>query len=733
LNRLNISRFFFLIFISSGCFAATTCDDLDGAFVLSQESPPEYLGFFGSSFQDDSIANSFGDYGGSFEDLSVNNSLGFYGSSIDPFSAGNPNTNTPPAIFKFSTIIGFLTTNTSIEGGVSAEQIDDASCSFSSFSPNLAPLTICGDLDGAYLLSQDSTPEYLGFFGSRFATDSINESFGKHGGQFETLSVRNANGDYGSSFGSLSAQNPRALSPPGIFRFEELIGFLSTNPSVVGGISLATIDRVCSPVSGSALTGPSQPPASGELDTDGDGINDDVDTDDDNDGVADVNDAFDLDASESIDTDADGVGNNADTDDDGDGTADANDLFPLDSSLATCAGTSSGSVKLGQGQFIELPVRGTCLTSPSGTSLGVPSTATAASLNVTVVTPGAAGFITVYPCGVARPNASNLNFVAGDVVPNGVVAPIGSNGSVCLYSSQTTDLIVDVAGWFEGDAFVGATPQRLVDTRDGTGGQLGQLVNDAPLVVQATGIAATTAAGGVTTIPTTAGTVALNVTVVSPDSPGFITVYPCDAPRPLASNLNYIAGQVVANGVIAPVSSTGQVCLYSQSPTDIIVDLAGWFPGNAFTGATPQRLVDTRDGTGVPVAKLSPASQLDVAVQGASLTVSGSSSQVPANATAAAMNVTVVNPEAAGFVTVWPCSAERPNASNLNFTAGKVVANNVVAPIGDQGNVCFFASQNTDIIVDISGYFTGESGNQFVGSTPKRFVDTRDGTGPAPQ
>jgi len=455
-------------------------------------------------------------------------------------------------------------------------------------------------------------------------------------------------------------------------------------------------------------------------------------SDSDADGVPDTSDAFPINAAESVDTDGDGIGNNADSDDDGDGTADASDPFPLDNSLP-CVGISFGAARLGAGQFIELPIRGTCVASPSGDNLRVPSAATAASLNVTAVTPDAAGFVTVWPCGVARPNASNLNFVAGDVVPNGVVAPIGSNGSVCLYSSQATELIVDVAGWFEGEAFVGATPQRLVDTRDGTGGQLGQLVDEAPLVVQATGIAATTATGVGTTIPSTAGTVALNVTAVNPDSPGFITVYPCDAPRPLASNLNFVAGQVVANGVLAPVSSSGQVCLYSQSPTDIIVDLAGWFPGDAFTGATPSRLVDTRDGTGAPLAKLSPSGQLSVAVQGSILSVNGNSAQVPLDASAAALNVTVVNPESGGFVTVWPCSTARPNASNLNFTTGKVVANNVVAPIGDQGNVCFFASQNTDIIVDISGYFTGESGNQFVGSTPKRFVDTRDGTGPAPQ
>lgn len=101
-------------------------------------------------------------------------------------------------------------------------------------------------------------------------------------------------------------------------------------------------------------------------------------------------------------------------------------------------------------------------------------------LNVTVVNPDASGFITVYPCSVAHPLTSNVNFVAGNIVPNGVIAPIGSDGNVCFYSSSRTDLVVDVAGWFEGTAYVGSTPTRLVDTRDGTRGVLGRVEASGP-------------------------------------------------------------------------------------------------------------------------------------------------------------------------------------------------------------------------------------------------------------
>ena len=70
--------------------------------------------------------------------------------------------------------------------------------------------------------------------------------------------------------------------------------------------------------------------------------------------------------------------------------------------------------------------------------------------------------------------------------------------------------------------------------------------------------------------------VSLNVTATNPDGLGFLTVYAC-GPREAVSSLNYLTGQTVANAVITPISATGTICLFSLAPTDVIVDINGWF------------------------------------------------------------------------------------------------------------------------------------------------------------
>ena len=130
IKKIKNSRFLFLLFIFvSGKSFSITCLDLDGAYVYSQETTPTYLGFFGNQFSSESIQNTFGTYGNSFNLYSVRNTYGTYGSDFSIYSVSNQYTNSPPAIYKHETVIGYLTNNSSITGGVSLETID-ASCSF---------------------------------------------------------------------------------------------------------------------------------------------------------------------------------------------------------------------------------------------------------------------------------------------------------------------------------------------------------------------------------------------------------------------------------------------------------------------------------------------------------------------------------------------------------------------------------------------------------------------------
>jgi hypothetical protein len=394
-------------------------------------------------------------------------------------------------------------------------------------------------------------------------------------------------------------------------------------------------------------------------------------------------------------------------------------------------------------KIIELEVVGKTLVAPGGQQIVVPEDAVAVALNMTIVDPVAQAYATVWPCGVPRPLASNINFKAGSRIANGVIAPIGEGGKVCIYAHAGTDLVIDVSGWFPGAdengaaAFVGVTPLRLVDTRDGTGGRTGRITPTTPLRIPVVGVNASVPGGGTATVPANVSAVAFNVTVVDPVAQAYITVWPCGVDRPLASNLNFVAGSRVANGVIAPVGADGSVCLYSHTVTDVVVDIAGWFPtdgggSSGFTGATPLRVVDTRDGTGGRVGRVTPSTPLAVPVRGVNVVVDGAAKAIPADASAVAMNLTIVDSFTQAFATVWPCSEPRPTASNVNFLAGTRVANGVVAPIGGDGSVCIYTHGNAHVVVDIAGWFAGGSDPGFVGATPNRVVDTRYAVGPVP-
>ncbi len=355
---------------------------------------------------------------------------------------------------------------------------------------------------------------------------------------------------------------------------------------------------------------------------------------------------------------------------------------------------------------------------------GVPSTGVGSvALNVTVTNPVVAGFVTVWPAGVARPNASNLNFVAGLTVPNMVIVPVGSGGKVSMFASSTVDVIVDVLGWFAPAGFAGLTPARLMDTRvdsptvDGVSAGAGVVAGLTSVDLSVVGRGGVPSAG--------VGSVALNVTVANPNLPGFVTVWPAGVPRPNASNLNFVAGQTVPNMVIVPVGASGKVSMFASSTTDVIVDVLGWFEPSGFAGLTPARLMDTRAGSSTVDGAFA-AGGLVKGPTSVDLTVVGRGGVPPTGVGSVALNVTVTNPFVAGFVTVWPAGGVRPNASNLNFVGGQTVPNMVLVPVGVDGRISLFVSSPVDVVVDVLGFVP--AGGGFAGLSPARLMDTR----PAP-
>ncbi|NND75138.1 MAG: C26 family cysteine hydrolase domain-containing family, partial [Ilumatobacter sp.] len=387
---------------------------------------------------------------------------------------------------------------------------------------------------------------------------------------------------------------------------------------------------------------------------------------------------------------------------------------------------------------IVLPIVGKELTGMNGELVTVPADATSVALNVTAHLPVGPGYVTVWPCETARPTTSNLNYEPGDVVANNVVASIDTDGAICLYSHAGTDLIVDVSGWFTGagaaGAMVGVTPERVVDTRTGFGWP-SRVLPSTPLVIDIAGMTATRADGTTVTAPADVAAVSLNVTAVTPDGPGFLTVWPCDGEPPLAASVNYEPGAVAGNGVLAALDDDGRVCIYSEARADVVVDVQGWFTAAAsavFTASRPKRIVDTRFGTGAPQGKVSPSAPLVVPVHGVDVVVDGVARTVPSDATAAVVNVVAFLPDGDGYVTVWPCTGTVPLAANIVYGPGAVIGNGVIAPISADGTICLYTHRPADLIVDISGWLAITGAGGFTGTVPGRFSDTRYRTGPVP-
>ncbi len=352
---------------------------------------------------------------------------------------------------------------------------------------------------------------------------------------------------------------------------------------------------------------------------------------------------------------------------------------------------------------------------------GIPSSGvTAAMLNVTVTGTTASSYLTLYPAGDQRPTSSNLNWTSGETLANLVEVGIGQGGKVTFYNNAgSVNIVVDVDGYTAGGLtlpqasglYHPLSPARLADTRVGSGEpDAGRTLGPgATLDIAVEGV------GGVPASSVSA--VVVNLTATNVTKPTFLTAFPAGDGRPLASSLNLIPGETRSNRVTVPIGSSGGVSVYNNAGNvDVIMDVSGYYTpalqvthGSYLTPLPPQRIADTRTGSGEPDAgsTLLGGGVLRVQVAGVGSIPAEDASVPPV---AAVLNVTAVNTEVPSYLTVYPADSSPPLASDIQLVPGSAIPNLVVAKLSPGGAVDIYNYRGSvDVVVDVYGYFSGST------------------------
>ena len=338
----------------------------------------------------------------------------------------------------------------------------------------------------------------------------------------------------------------------------------------------------------------------------------------------------------------------------------------------------------GTAQSFVVPQLGGC---------NIPATAAAYSLNVTAVPHQDIDYLTIWPTGQTQPLVSTMNSPDGRIKANAAIIPSGTNGAVSVFSTDTTDVILDINGYFEVPGgqtlqYYPLTPCRIVDTRNNKDGGIlpAGKERDYPI-------------SGHCGIPSNAAAYSFNVTVApAPGGLDYLTVWPQGGTRPVVSTLNDNTGTVVANAAIVPASTSGEVAFYpNNNNTDLLLDTNGYFAppgqgGYSLYTVTPCRVYDSRNNNGQPFTGKR------------TVNIAGSQCAPPASAAGYVFNATVVPSPTLGYLTLWADGQTQPVVSTLNAYDGFITSNMAIVP-NMNGSTDAYADGTTHLILDISGYF----------------------------
>jgi len=330
---------------------------------------------------------------------------------------------------------------------------------------------------------------------------------------------------------------------------------------------------------------------------------------------------------------------------------------------------------------------------------GIPSSAAAYSLNVTAVPHGPLGYLTIWPTGESQPTTSLLNSTDGRVKADAAIVPSGTGDAVSVFVSNTSDVLLDINGYFatpnsETLAFYPLAPCRVADTRNPRGEFGGPFLaagteRDFPVYESSC-------------IPQDAGAVAYSFNFTAVPHPagqelGYLTVWPQGLPQPTVSTLNNPTATVVANAAIVPAAPSSGIAVFPSNTTDLVIDINGYFApagteGLSLYTLTPCRVLDTRTNHGHPFSGEK------------TVNVAGSACSPSSTAQAYVFNATVVPPGSMPFLTLWPNDENQPGVSTLNAVDGFITSNMAIVPTTN-GSIDAYAQGLTQLILDISGYF----------------------------
>jgi CSLREA domain-containing protein len=366
------------------------------------------------------------------------------------------------------------------------------------------------------------------------------------------------------------------------------------------------------------------------------------------------------------------------------------------------------------------PIAGqTSLTQMGRGLCNIPANAVALTGNLTTVQSGG-GYLTLYPSNAPQPTVASTNYNANEIINNVFTVGLGPDGAFKIFAFFTTEVVVDVTGYYAPPSTGGLyfhplpKPIRLLETR---AGEVGCNTPGAPIQGGVAGTRTQQArltCDGVT-IPNGALAIVGNATTVGPQAGGYLTLFPANAAQPLVASSNYNAGQVVNGPFSVGLAPTGEFNIFTFATTHLVVDVLGYYSSEAndVNGAgllfnplpKPVRLLETRANQAVgcylPGLPLISGVENTQPARGACDGVT-----IPANALGVVGNATVVTPNAAGFLTLWPSTALRPLVATANYNAGDIGNRHFIVGLGaGDGAFKLFSSATTELVIDLSGYF----------------------------